>query len=243
MNTLTSSRIGKVFLLLIACVLVTTLTACQLAQTINSMLATDTPTPTNTSTVTQTPTITVTVTPTATATFTLTPTATATSTSTSTPVPVATRKPAATAVSGGGSSSSCDGGSTSFEANVRALINQQRANAGLSTLSNSGALASAARAHSKDMAMNNYLSHSGQDGSTMESRVASAGYSYSALGEVIYGGQQQYNTPYSAVSWWMGSQSHHDVILYGPFTEVGVGYWCNEASSLGGYVTADFGRP
>jgi uncharacterized protein YkwD len=157
---------------------------------------------------------------------------------------VPTRKPTkAASASGGESSTKCDGGNTSFEAQVIPLLNKERANNGLSALASNGVLTSAARAHSKDMATNNYLGHTGSDGSGLVSRIQAAGYSYSTAGENVYGGNMQYNTPYSAVSAWMGSQGHRENILNRDFTQVGVGYWCIENSTYGGYFTADFGRP
>jgi uncharacterized protein YkwD len=234
----THYRLKKFNLFLIICALTVTLTACQLSQALSTMLASATPT----ATMTLTPTLTAT----ATATFTLTPTVTLsetpTETLTSTPVP--TRKPTKSAAASGGESlTKCNGGNTSFEAQVIPLLNQERANNGLSALKSNGALTNSARAHSKDMASNNYLGHTGSDGSDLASRIQAAGYSYSTAGENVYGGNMQYNTPYSAVSAWMGSQGHRENILNSDFTLVGVGYWCIENSTYGGYFTADFGRP
>jgi uncharacterized protein YkwD len=218
--------------LLISGLLLFVLNACQLSQTVQALLATDTPTPT------------MTFTPTATATFTLTPTVTltltptATATATVTPIPTRTRTPAPLVIG----NNECNGGSSSIESQVLYLINQERANAGLSALANNGSLAAAARAHSKDMATNNYFSHTGSDGSDLASRLSAAGYSYSAAGEIIYAGPGEYNTAYSAVSSWMGSQGHHDIMLDGIYTEAGVGYWCNPNSEYEGYFTTDFGR-
>ena len=231
--------IKKIFLILLSCTFVFGASACQLQQTINALLAS--PTPTATMTFTPTATSTPTQTPTATATFTATPTATATATATFTPVP--TRKPTAVpqeSSSSGESSGGCGSGS-SVAADVRALINQQRSNNGLSTLSNNGKLASAALAHSKDMAVNNYISHYG-NGDPL-SRVQSAGYSPSLVGEIIYAAPTAYDNAYSAVSSWMNSASHKEVILTSGFTEFGVGYYCVSGGTYQGYYTVDFGKP
>ncbi len=47
-------------------------------------------------------------------------------------------------------------------------------------------LLASSRRHSKDMAINNFQDHVGSDGSTINDRIADAGYSASALNESIY---------------------------------------------------------
>lgn len=238
-----SLPLGKITFLLLSFSLVMLLSACQLQQSIAALLAS--PTPTATMTFTPTATATFTLTPTATATFTPTATNTATPTATATFTPAPTRKPKATqSTSGSGSTNSssgqCNGTNSSIEADVRALINQQRANAGLSSLASNSQLATAARNHSKDMAMNNYISHYGS-GDPL-SRVKAAGYSPSLVGEVIYVAPSAYDNPYSAISSWMNSAMHKDVMLTSGFTELGVGYWCVTSGTYQGYYTVDFGK-
>jgi uncharacterized protein YkwD len=210
------------------------ISGCQLAEAVNNLLATDTPTATATATATLTPTATATFTATATATH------TATATETLTPEPTNTPKPAA--VSSGGQPGVCDGGNSSMEASVLAVVNRQRANAGLKPLTSNGALTSAARAHSKDMATNNFFSHTGSNGSSPFSRISAAGFSYSAAGEVIYAGEGSNNTAGSAVGGWMGSAAHKKIILDPIYKYGGAGYWCNPDSKYEGYFTLDVGR-
>lgn len=223
----------KYSIIVIALLLLLTLSACQFQQSLSAWLATDTPTPT----LTFTPT--VTLTPTATATLTLTPTFTATftATPTNTPYPTKTQAP----VSMGGSEG-CSGANSNFEAQVVALINKERANAGLSALSTNGSLTSAARGHSRDMASSNFFGHTGSNGSDLASRLSAAGYAYTAGAENIYAGEgSNLDNPYAAVSAWMGSDGHRANILNGIYTEIGVGYWCDTNSKYEGYFTADFG--
>ncbi len=223
----------KTPIILLSVLLLLTLNACQFQQTLNSWLATETPTPT----LTFTPT--VTLTPTATATVTLTPTMTATLTATPTNTPYPTRTKAPVTSSG---SAGCSGANSNFEGQVVALINQERANAGLGALSSNGSLTSAARGHSNDMASNNYFGHTGSNGSDLASRLSAAGYAYLAAAENIYAGQgSSLNNPYAAVSAWMGSEGHRANILNGTYTEIGVGYWCDSNSEYEGYFTANFG--
>ena len=228
------NRFRRVILVSLSVLTILVLYACQLAQTVSALIATDTPTPTMTFTPTFTATPTMTATATATATFTPTATFTLTPLPTNTPAP--TQKAVDVSYSSEGG---CNGGNSAFEAQVVGLINQERASAGVAALKANGALTSAARAHSKDMAVNNYFSH----GSDFAGRLSSAGYSFSAAAENIYAGQGKYDTPYSAVSSWMGSSGHRTNMLNSTYTEIGVGYWCNTNSSYEGYFTADFGRP
>jgi uncharacterized protein YkwD len=222
--------VKRIWFVLIALGTVLLLNACNPGQTVAGWFATDTPTPT----MTFTPTATFTLTPTATLTF--TPTATFTLTATFTPVPTRTSTPLPAG------ETVCNGTNSSIEGQTVYLINQSRTQAGLSALTSNSALASAARAHSKDMAQNNYFSHTGSNGSSMESRISGAGYSYSAAGEIIYAGPGKLNTPYSAVSNWLASSAHHKIIMDSIYTDVGVGYWCDPNSQHEGYFTADFGR-
>src|SRR5690242_17554911 len=75
------------------------------------------------------------------------------------------------------------------EAQVLALVNQQRHLAGCNVdLASSPTLNTAAYAHSRDMALNNFFSHTGFDGSTMVTRVIAAGYSFSMLAENLQAG-------------------------------------------------------
>lgn len=224
--------VNQVIAVLVTGSLLLFLAACQIGQTVSGWFATDTPTPT----LTFTPTATSTATFTPTATLTYTPTATFTATWTATPLPTWTKTPT---LSG---EVECSGTNASIEGQVLYLINQARAKAGVAAVTSNSALASAARDHSKDMAQNNYFSHTGSDGSTPFTRISAAGYSYHAAGEIIYAGPGKYNSPYSAVSKWMGSEPHKAILLDDVYTEVGVGYWCDANSAHEGYFTADFGK-
>jgi serralysin len=118
---------------------------------------------------------------------------------------------------------------------VIALINAERSAQGASPLSENGALDSAARAHSTDMAVNNFFNHTGSDGSSLGDRLGRVSYSYSAAAENIAAGQ---GTPSQVVAAWMGSTGHRLNIL-GDYTEIGVGYaYCSTSD-----WTVDFGKP
>lgn len=227
--------------LLLTTLAVFALSGCQVTQAIKEMVISSTPTATATSTATFTPT--ATNTPTATATFTATPTATETPTPTATNTPQPTSK---SVVSGSGGSSGgsgvCNGGDTGIESSVLAYVNGQRAKAGVEALTYSGALTSAARSHSKDMATNNFFSHTGSNGSSPFDRMMAAGFSYSAAAENVYAGTGSLNSAGSAAGAWMGSTLHRDNMLNGTYTYAGVGYWCVSGSEYEGYYTLDLAR-
>jgi uncharacterized protein YkwD len=122
---------------------------------------------------------------------------------------------------------------------VIALINTERANASLPALAESGSLATAARGHSVDMAVNNFMSHTGSNGSLLSDRLAAVGYSASAWAENVAAG---YGTPADVIAGWMGSTGHRENIL-GPYTQIGVGYAYCSGSQYGSYWTVDFGSP
>lgn len=86
-------------------------------------------------------------------------------------------------------------GDASFEAALIALINQERTDRGMPSLVTESQLTAAARVHSRDMACEDFLSHTGSDGSSPGDRVTAQGYSFNALGENIYAGSGPYNSP------------------------------------------------
>jgi len=122
---------------------------------------------------------------------------------------------------------------------LASLINAERANAGLPSLTLNGQLAAAAQGHAADMACNNMISHTGSDGSSSYSRILASGYSGSYSEEIIYGG----GGPQAAMSWWMSDQVHRDAILNPNALEIGVGYAYFSNGSYGDYITVDFGSP
>lgn len=102
------------------------------------------------------------------------------------------------------------------------------------------ALARAARLHAGDMARNNYLSHSGRDGSSPAQRAERAGYRYRAIGENIAGGQMK---PEDVVAGWLKSPGHCANLMNPVFTEMGVAFAVNPNSRMGVYWTQAFGTP
>jgi len=123
------------------------------------------------------------------------------------------------------------------------LINQARTDQGLATLTLRSPLTAAARVHSADMACNNFISHTGSDGSRPADRVAAQGYSFTWIGENIYAGGGSNNTPERAFEWWMNSTPHRNNILGPNYQSIGIGYQYSSESQYGGHFTLVFTRP
>jgi uncharacterized protein YkwD len=138
----------------------------------------------------------------------------------------------------GGNNNCASSGNSAYVQQLISLINQARASANLPRLSVNDQLRSAAQAHSADMACNNFLDHTGSDGSWISDRILRAGYTASHYTEIIAVG-----SPQNAMDQWAASQSHWDAILDPASTEMGVGYSYYSSSDFGGYFTVDFASP
>lgn len=101
-------------------------------------------------------------------------------------------------------------------------------------------LARAALTHAADMALNNYFSHDGRDGSTPAQRVERAGYRYRTTGENLAAGM---NTPERAVEGWIRSPPHCANLMNPNYAEMGVAYAIGLQSDMGVYWAQSFGRP
>lgn len=116
------------------------------------------------------------------------------------------------------------------------LINNARRAAGLHALTVNAQLAAAAQGHSRDMACNNFLGHTGSNGSWINDRLIAAGYSPSYYVEIIAVG-----APQDAMNQWQNEASHWAAVLSSLATEIGIGYAYNAESAYGGYFTVDMG--
>jgi uncharacterized protein YkwD len=125
-----------------------------------------------------------------------------------------------------------------FELQVVDLVNQQRAGFGLAPLALDVRLVEAAQRHSDDMAANDFVSHTGSDGSTAGQRISQAGYPWYAAAENIAAGHA---TPAAVVAGWMASTGHRANILSGTYQHIGVGYAYNAAAIYDHYWTNTFG--
>jgi uncharacterized protein YkwD len=117
------------------------------------------------------------------------------------------------------------------------LINQERQKYNLPALNFNDLLVAAARRHSNDMAQNNFMSHTGSDGSSPSDRIKRTGYQPRTSGENVAAG---YSTPQQVLNGWMNSSGHRANIL-GKFCDMGVGYDYNSNSRYGHYWTLNLG--
>jgi uncharacterized protein YkwD len=156
------------------------------------------------------------------------PAASPTATSTATPTAAPTAAPPTT--------SPAPAGMSQEETAVLDLVNTERAKAGCAALTANSILNQVARAHSEDMALNAYFSHTSPDGRSPFDRMRDAGYAGRMMGENIAAGQP---TAQAVMDAWMNSAGHRANILNCGFKDIGVGFF--RGGSFGFYWTQDFG--
>ncbi|HLO17394.1 MAG TPA: NBR1-Ig-like domain-containing protein [Anaerolineales bacterium] len=116
------------------------------------------------------------------------------------------------------------------------LVNKSRADVGRAALTVNEKLTAAARAHSLDMACNNFMKHSGSDGSWTGDRLSKAGYTNPYYLEILAIG-----LPQDAMNQWKIEKNDWSAVLNSRVTEIGVGYVFSKFSAYGGYWTVDMG--
>jgi uncharacterized protein YkwD len=123
---------------------------------------------------------------------------------------------------------------------VHDLTNDIRRDNGLAPLAWDGKLASISDGHSKDMARNDYFSHTNRAGCSPSCRAKNAGYSYYAYGENIAMGSNSGDVASRFMKGWMNSSGHRRNILNDNYTHEGIG-----VAVSGGkiYVTVNFADP
>ena len=105
---------------------------------------------------------------------------------------------------------------------VLQLVNQERSKQGLGSLKLSTTLTDIATTKAKDMAVNNYFSHTSPTYGSPFQMLQHFGVSYRSAGENIAAGQK---SPQEVMNAWMNSSGHRANILNGSYTELGVGYY------------------
>lgn len=105
---------------------------------------------------------------------------------------------------------------------VLKLVNEERKKQGLKSLTLSINLTSIANTKAKDMAVNNYFSHTSPTYGSPFEMLQHFGVSYRSAGENIAAGQR---TPQEVMNAWMNSSGHRANILNSSYTELGVGYY------------------
>jgi uncharacterized protein YkwD len=137
-------------------------------------------------------------------------------------------------------------GTGGYDDEVFLRVNQIRQSAGLQLLARNRALDLAAQFHAEDMARNNFMSHSGSNGSNPAARIRAAGYPWINWGENVAVG---YSSPSAVMNAWMNSPGHRANILNPNVREIGIGiaqapgtrwgfFWCQDFGTRSGAVTA-----
>lgn len=108
-----------------------------------------------------------------------------------------------------------------YETEVIRLVNEARAENGLSALKPNWELSRVARYKSQDMKDKGYFSHTSPTYGSPFTMMKNFGIRYRSAGENIAMGQR---TPEAVVNAWMHSSGHQANILSTSFTEIGVGY-------------------
>ena len=133
------------------------------------------------------------------------------------------------------------------EAATLCLINIQRAQNGLGSLTASSVLQGAALQHSQDMVAHHFFSHDSSTGQDFEDRILRFKYAPPntewVAGENIAWGTLSLSTPDAIVVSWMNSPEHRANILGRDYTELGVGAVVSTPTGdpSGATYTADFG--
>lgn len=99
-------------------------------------------------------------------------------------------------------------------------------------------LGRAAQGHANDMASNDFMSHTGSDGSTAAQRITREGYEWSAIGENVAAGQA---SPQEVMQSWLSSPGHCANIMDPSFVHMGIAR--AQGGSYGVYWAQTFARP
>ena len=110
---------------------------------------------------------------------------------------------------------------------VLCLLNSERAERGLRSLSEEGKLLKAARRHSADMVRRRYFDHVSPDGGSLVDRARAARYLPDRgawrVAENIAWGSGSYGSPRHVVASWMKSPPHRRNVLDGSLKHAGIG--------------------
>ena len=112
-----------------------------------------------------------------------------------------------------------------YKAQVVAIMNQERANAGVGGISQNASLDAVAQIRAQEIALS--FSHTRPNGTSCFTVLDEGGIAYMTAGENIAAG---YGDPASVMSGWMNSPGHRANILNGSFGQVGIGYYTDPNS-------------
>jgi uncharacterized protein YkwD len=143
----------------------------------------------------------------------------------------------------------CTASDAAMRASMLSLISTARASArscgnvnfaATSALSWSDALQRSAKAHSTDMATDNFFGHVGNDGRTVSERVTDERYSWQITGENIAAGQRD---TAEVLAGWLASPGHCANIMNPRYTTLAVACSSSRSADFGRYWTAVFAAP
>lgn len=121
------------------------------------------------------------------------------------------------------------GAQSTFASQVVSLVNQERAKAGLPSLSSDRALSAMALDKAKDMYINNYFAHNSPQYGSPFDMMKSYGIYFTYAGENIAKGQR---SPQEVMNAWMNSPGHRQNIMNPNYTRIGTacfnGEWVQE---------------
>ena len=131
-----------------------------------------------------------------------------------------------------------------YERDILAEVNRHRLEHGIHALEWDTHLQAIARAHSQDMAENDYFEHVNLAGQHPGHRAVAAGYHCAnqwwewGIGENLYFGSRGYQLSTSAATSWMGSPGHRRAMLSPTFHKAAIGTAKGDLSGYGnGYYT------
>ncbi|HEY6334434.1 MAG TPA: CAP domain-containing protein [Alphaproteobacteria bacterium] len=129
-------------------------------------------------------------------------------------------------------------------ANLLALVNQARSNAGLAPVHANPELGAAAQSLAEDLARRGVLSHEDSKGAGIDVRFLQSGYRYSIAAEVV---AAPFTKPEDVIADWMANPSNREQILTEDLQDAGVGYAIGPIGSLpgqaNGFWVLDMGSP
>jgi uncharacterized YkwD family protein/spore coat assembly protein SafA len=114
---------------------------------------------------------------------------------------------------------------STYASQVVALVNQERAKAGLKPLASDSSLSAMALDKAKDMYNNHYFDHTSPTYGSPFDMMKSYGIRFTYAGENIAMGQR---TPQEVMTAWMNSTGHRQNILSPNFNKIGVSYYNGE---------------
>ena len=125
-----------------------------------------------------------------------------------------------------------------YEREVVRLVNIERNNRGLSSLTISDKLSKAADVRAVEIV--DKFDHERPNGSRASTAAKEVGYNYTTFGENIAAG---YPSPQEVVEGWMNSEGHRNNILNAAYTQIGVGCFEKADSEYRMHWVQLFGNP